>query len=268
MTELNTSPVDRRRCGISRTTSSLSPNLSFLTSVAQFPPFYPPVSERFWLWRHLGQKGTSDAVEQRLSLFQRRLSSEGSNLEDSLCHLFRLLRGKLGKISQSLFCCYLEIVARAACNADIVLDEQARFRHCAQLLDLVWEILSLPVYLLGRPIRAVPDVSAGFVIGWAPWGQRRSECHRDVNVASEAVCLRWWTLDDSVTQMCVIPMDGQRTQTLKEAGNRHSWCVCVCVYFHVKVRFDVRQIRLRNDVSSQKYSYMIWLNVFQQIMVF
>lgn len=92
---------------------------------------------------------TSDAIEQQLSQFPRRLRSEGSNSEDSLHHRFYLLGGKLGKtkVSQSLSWYSVEILA--------FLQSCLRCTHCAWMskhissLDLVLEIPSLPVYLLG-----------------------------------------------------------------------------------------------------------------------
>lgn len=88
----------------------------------------PPIlSSHFFEFDDDSDKMTGDAIEPRLSLLRRRLSSEGSDLEDSLCHRFRLLRGKLGKtkVSQSLFCCSVE---GAAYSADIIPGEHAHFR--------------------------------------------------------------------------------------------------------------------------------------------
>lgn len=112
-------------------------NLLFLTLVAQFFLFYPPVSYRF-RFDDASDQMTTNAIEQQLSLFQRKLLSEGSNLEDSLRHCIHLLLGKLGvrKVSQSLFC-RLVLLCRAAYNADIILDKQAISSVVHQLLDLV-----------------------------------------------------------------------------------------------------------------------------------
>lgn len=83
---------------------------------------------------------TSDAIEQRLSLFQKRLTSERSNSEDSLHHHFHLLRGRPGltKVSASLFVpsCGNSCSAENAHATDIALDEQAHFGHCALHFDL------------------------------------------------------------------------------------------------------------------------------------
>lgn len=78
----------------------LSSSLSILPSLRAFLDSKAPPT-----------KMTSDAIEQRLSRLQRRLSSEESDSEDSLRHRFHLLGLKLGrKVSQSLFCLAAELL--------------------------------------------------------------------------------------------------------------------------------------------------------------
>lgn len=86
---------------------------------------------------------TRDAIEQQLSQFQRRLTIEGCDLEDSLRHRFHLLRGEVEDNKSQpkfIFPPFGDLErphCRTAYSADIVPDEQAHFRYCAQLHDLV-----------------------------------------------------------------------------------------------------------------------------------
>ncbi len=87
---LNTSPVDRRQCGISKTASGLSLTSSFSLRCS-FPSFAPSHLSEFSIWGHLAQNDKwlyrtavvtvpKDALEWRV-WFRRQLTSSLSSLQ-------------------------------------------------------------------------------------------------------------------------------------------------------------------------------------------
>lgn len=203
---------------------------------------------------------TSDAIEQRLSLFQRRLKSERSNSEDSLHHRFHLLRGRLRlitKVSESLFCRHLEI--------------EASLKNCIQcryppgwastlpvLCTIAWPCMlnilpaCVPVGLTPRccccwPVSLLTHQRGlSVVIGSAPGDSAALNATVTLmlpNVRGCLVALMYtWCLCDSNVHY------SRRGHAHGECP-RQTWCwlkklesgtVGVCVYFHIKVKFDVR----------------------------
>ncbi len=184
---------------------------------------------------------TSDAIVQRLSLFQRRLKSERSNCEDSLHHRFHLLRGRLRitKVSESLFCRHLEI--------DVSLQNclQCRYRPgwastFPALCTIAWPCM-LNIFLTCVPVGLTPPCCCcwpvsllthqrglSVVIGSAPGDSAALNATVTLmlpNVRGCLVALMYtWCLYDSDVHY-------SRTWHARRVCRHWTWCwCCVCIF--------------------------------------
>lgn len=139
---------------------------------------------------------TSDAIEPRMSLFQKRFTSERSNSEDSLHHHFHLLRGRLGitKVSGSLFCRHLGVLALQKCS---------QCRYCPgwastfqTLCMTVWPCMlnvwptctcwDDPYCCSYWPVSMLTHQQGLYVVicsGLGDTADLNAKCHHDINVA-------------------------------------------------------------------------------------